>query len=38
MVGGSSLRGLGGLLQDPAGLDRLIGEIDELEERHAEPG
>ena len=38
LVGGSSLRGIGGLLQDPAGLDRLIGEIDELEERHAEPG
>ncbi|MDQ4034481.1 MAG: hypothetical protein M3153_00995 [Chloroflexota bacterium] len=38
MVGGSSLGDIGALLQDPAGLDRLIGEIEELEERHAEPG
>ena len=35
LAGGSSLGGIG---RDEAGLERLIAEIDEVEERHAEPG
>ena len=38
LAGGSSLGGIGELFRDEAGLERLIAEIDEVEERHAEPG
>ncbi|HEX7196053.1 MAG TPA: hypothetical protein VF364_04365 [Candidatus Limnocylindria bacterium] len=38
LAGGGILRDAARLLEDPTGLERLITEIDEVEERHAQPG
>jgi hypothetical protein len=38
LAGARNLHDVGALLEDPAGLERLIAELDQAEERHAEPG
>lgn len=37
-VGGSALTDMSSLLDDETGMERLIAELDDLGERHAEPG
>ncbi len=38
VVGGRTARGLGELLHDEGGMERLIAELDGVQERHAESG